>query len=195
VPIVTAGVLSHQGVMRWWLALPVCIAGVLAGDVVLYWAGRHWGVRVLDHPLLGRFLDRPRLEQIEASYRRRGALIVFLSRHVIGLRAAAFFCAGVVGLPFWKFLAADGAAVGYGVPLNFALAYFFSRHLTAALAEVHRVERWLALALVLLAAIWVGVALRRRSLRALAAARLAPPPGPAGDARPSGIDSRGMGAP
>ncbi|HEV3347946.1 MAG TPA: DedA family protein, partial [Methylomirabilota bacterium] len=34
-PIVAAGILSHEGLARWWLALPVCVLGVLAGDVVL----------------------------------------------------------------------------------------------------------------------------------------------------------------
>src|SRR5262245_66459407 len=52
VPIVTAGILSHQGAMRWWLALPTCIAGVLGGDLILYVAGRSWGERVREHRLL-----------------------------------------------------------------------------------------------------------------------------------------------
>jgi len=41
VPIVAAGVLSHTAAMRWWAALPVCVAGVLSGDVILYWVGHH----------------------------------------------------------------------------------------------------------------------------------------------------------
>ena len=56
VPIVAAGLLSHQQMMRWWLALPTCIVGVFAGDLILYRAGRHWGERVLDQPLIGRLL-------------------------------------------------------------------------------------------------------------------------------------------
>ena len=170
VPIVAAGILSHQHVMRWWLALPTCIAGVFAGDLILYWAGRHWGERVLDQPLIGRLLTRARLEQIQAGYRRRGALIVFLARNVMGLRAAAFVGAGVAGLPFWKFAAADGAAIGYSVPLNFALAYLFSRHLHAVLAEVHRVEGWVALLVVVGGSAWIYMTLRRRGDRALAIA-------------------------
>jgi membrane protein DedA with SNARE-associated domain len=170
VPIVAAGMLSHQQVMRWWLALPTCIVGVFTGDLILYWAGRHWGERVLDQPLVGRLLTRARLDQIQAGYRRRGALIVFLARNVMGLRAAAFVGAGVVGLPFWKFAAADGAAIGYGVPLNFGLAYLFSRHLKAVLAEVHRVEGWLALFVVVGGGLWFYIALRRRGDRALTAA-------------------------
>jgi membrane protein DedA with SNARE-associated domain len=170
VPIVAAGMLSHQQVMRWWLALPTCIAGVFAGDLILYWAGRHWGERVLDRPLIGRLLTRARLEQIQAGYRRRGALIVFLARNVMGLRAAAFVGAGVVALPFWKFAAADAAAIGYGVPLSFGLAYLFSRHLHAVLAEVHRVEGWIALLVVVGGGAWLYITLYRRGDRALATA-------------------------
>jgi membrane protein DedA with SNARE-associated domain len=125
VPIVTAGVLAHKDVVRWWLALATCIAGVLTGDLVLYWTGRRWGERVLDLPLVARFLDAKRRDSLEASYRRHGVLIVFAARHVMGLRAAAFVTAGIVKLSFWKFMAADGLAIAYGVPLNFAIAYFW----------------------------------------------------------------------
>src|SRR5262245_65888360 len=86
VPIITAGILSHEGILRWWLALPTCIAGVLAGDLILYGAGRHWGERVLEHRLLGRLLTRERLEEIEAGYRRRGLQLVVLSSNVVAPR-------------------------------------------------------------------------------------------------------------
>ena len=43
--IVAAGILSHEGLARWWLALPVCLLGVLSGDVVLYWVER-WAALV-----------------------------------------------------------------------------------------------------------------------------------------------------
>ena len=183
VPIVAAGMLSHQQMMRWWLALPTCIVGVFAGDLILYWAGRHWGERVLDQPLIGRLLTRARLEQIQVGYRRRGVLIVFLARNVMGLRAAAFVGAGVVGLPFWKFAAADGAAIAYGVPLNFGLAYLFSRHLHAVLAEVHRVEGWIALLMVVGGSAWIYITLRRRGDRALATAAGSLGPGVPADPR------------
>jgi membrane protein DedA with SNARE-associated domain len=167
VPIVTAGVLAHKHVVCWWLALATCIAGVLTGDLVLYWTGRWWGERVLDLPLVARFLDTKRRDSLEASYRRHGVLIVFAARHVIGLRAAAFVTAGIVRLSFWKFIAADGLAIAYGVPLNFAIAYFFTAHLRVILDDVRRVESWLALVLLVGGASWISVALWRRSRRVL----------------------------
>ena len=165
IPIVTAGVLAHRGVVQWWLALPVCIAGVVVGDVALYSIGRHWGDRALALPLIRRILDPARRDRLEAQYRKRGALIVFGARHVAGIRGAAFLTAGIVRLPFWKFMLADGVAIAYGTPLNFALAYFFSARVREILVEMHRVEHWLAAMAILALAGWLGVARYRRGHR------------------------------
>jgi membrane protein DedA with SNARE-associated domain len=165
VPVITAGVLAHRGVVRWWLALLVCLAGVSTGDLVLYLTGRRWGERALDLALVRRFLSRERRDTLEAAYRRHGVLIVFAARHVIGLRAAAFVTAGVVKLPFWKFALADGIAIAYGIPLNFTIAYFFTEHLHAILADLRRVESWIALVLLVALAAWGSIALWRRSRR------------------------------
>jgi membrane protein DedA with SNARE-associated domain len=166
VTIVSAGLLSHAGVVRWWLALPVCIAGVLSGDIVLYWAGRRWGPRILDWRPARRVLSPERLAEFEAAYRRRGAVIVFGARHVMGLRAAAFLAAGVVRVSFPRFLAADAAAALLGVPVSFTLAFLFSSQVWRILDDVRRVERWAALAALVAVVVWLGVrqyrALRRR---------------------------------
>jgi membrane protein DedA with SNARE-associated domain len=145
-PIVAAGILSHEGLARWWLALPVCVLGVLAGDVVLYWAGRRWGERLLRWRVVRHVLTRARAEWLKAAYREHAMKTVVMARHVTGLRAAAFLTAGIARVPFWKFILADAAAATVSVPLAFGLAYFFTHQIDAILADVHRVERWLALA-------------------------------------------------
>ena len=144
-PIVAAGILSHEGLARWWLALPVCVVGVLAGDVVLYWAGRRWGERLLRWRVVRHVLTRARADWLKAAYREHAMKTVVMARHVAGLRAAAFLTAGIARVPFWKFILADAAAAAVSVPLAFGLAYFFTHQIGAILADVHRVERWLAL--------------------------------------------------
>ena len=145
-PIVAAGILSHEGLARWWLALPVCVLGVLAGDMVLYWAGRRWGERLLGWRVVRHVLTRARANWLKAAYREHAMKTVAMARHVTGLRAAAFLTAGIARVPFWKFILADAAAAAVSVPLAFGLAYFFTHQISAILADVHRVERWLALA-------------------------------------------------
>ena len=145
-PIAAAGILSHEGLARWWLALPVCLLGVLSGDVVLYWTGRRWGARVLGWRAVSWVLTPPRAQRLTAAYREHAMKTVAMARHVAGLRAAAFLTAGIAGVPFWKFIVADAAAAAVSVSFAFGLAYFFTDQVAAILADVHRVERWLALA-------------------------------------------------
>ena len=94
-PIIAAAVLSHEGIVRWWLALPACLVGVLSGDVVLYWIGRHWGEHVLNWRAVRLVLTPEREQSLKAAYRRHALKTVVTARHVMGLRAAAFLTAGI----------------------------------------------------------------------------------------------------
>ena len=160
--IIAAAVLSHEGIIRWWLALPVCLLGVLTGDMVLYWVGRHWGEDVLNWRMVRLVLTLKREQWLQAAYRRHALKTIVTARHVLGLRAAAFLTAGMASVPFWKFVVADAGAATLGVPFLFGLAYFFMDEITAIVADVHRVERWLglagllALAAVLVVSVWRG---------------------------------------
>ena len=158
-PIIAAAVLSQEGIARWWLALPICLLGVLSGDLVLYWVGRQWGEQVLRWPLVRLVLSPAKEQWLQAAYRRHAFKTVVTARHVMGLRAAAFLTAGSAHVPFWKFVVADAGAAFVGVPLVFGLAYFFANQIKAIMADVHRAERWLALAglLALAALLVVGV--------------------------------------
>jgi membrane protein DedA with SNARE-associated domain len=166
VPVVLAGLLSRAQIFRWWLALPVCVVGVLSGDVVLYWLGHHWGEQVLDWRPVRCVLTREREARLLAAYRQHGVKIIFGARHVMGLRAAAFLTAGIAHIPFWKFLGVDAAAACLGLPVSFGLAYVFADRVQSVLADVHRVERWLALTAVAAVAAWLAVWAYRRGRRA-----------------------------
>jgi membrane protein DedA with SNARE-associated domain len=169
--IIAAAVLSHEGLARWWLALLVCLLGVLSGDIVLYWVGRHWGANVLNWRVVRLVLTPKREQWLKAAYRRHALKTIVTARHVMGLRAAAFLTAGMARVPFWKFVVADAGAAALGVPLGFGLTYFFTDEITAIAADVHRVERWLALVglLGLMVALVVGL---RRWKRRLGTERL-----------------------
>jgi membrane protein DedA with SNARE-associated domain len=119
---------------------------------VLYWAGRRWGDRVLNWRAVRWVLTPQRAEWLKAAYRQHAVKTVAMARHVAGLRAAAFLTAGIAHVPFWKFILTDAGAAGVSVPFVFGLAYFFTAQIGAILADVSRVERWLALAALLVLA-------------------------------------------
>ena len=162
-PLLAAGVLAGQHVIRWWLGLIVCFVGVLAGDTVLYWVGHHWGEHIMDWRITRIALTPEREKRMISLYHRHGIKIIFTARFVAGFRAAAFLTAGIVGVPFWKFLAVDGVAACVGVPLSFGVAYLFTDQLPAIMRGVHHVERLAVLAVMVLLAAVIGYLAYRRS--------------------------------
>jgi membrane protein DedA with SNARE-associated domain len=145
VPIFAAGVLASQEIIRWWIALLVCFAGVMLGDCTLYWIGHHWGEHILEWRITRFVLTTEREKYVIGMFHRHGVKILFSARFVAGFRGAAFLTAGIVRIPFWKFVLADGIAALVGVPLGFGVAYLFTDQLPAIMQGVHRMERLLIL--------------------------------------------------
>src|SRR6185503_64458 len=106
-PIVIAAMMSRWEVMHWWGALLSCLGGVLAGDMLLYVVGRHFGRRILEWPAARRILTPEREARVMEAYHRHGLKFVIMARLVMGLRAAAFLTAGLVRVPFPRFLLVD----------------------------------------------------------------------------------------
>jgi membrane protein DedA with SNARE-associated domain len=161
-PIVIAAMMARWEVMHWAGALGSCLGGVLAGDMLLYWMGRHFGRRILEWPAARRILTPEREARVMEAYHRHGLKFVVMARLVMGLRAAAFLTAGVVRVPFLRFVAVDVAAVLVSVPLAFALAYAVADSVAVALARVQELQLWIGGSVLLIAAGWLGVRWRRR---------------------------------
>lgn len=179
VPLVAAGVLAGQGALVPWLALAVCFAGVLAGDLTLYAVGRHWGTRALRWRLLRRILTPARQAALTAAYQRHGLLVVAASRLVVGLRTAAFLTAGIARVPLGRFLAVDALASLVSVPLAFGVGYLLSEQVEAALGAFRRVQVWVTVAVLALGAalgLWLHHRRRRERLPGPAAAPRGPAP-------------------
>jgi membrane protein DedA with SNARE-associated domain len=151
--VIAAAVLSQQGTTRWWVALPLSVVGVLSGDVILYWAGWHWGERLLNWWVVRLVLSREREERLKAAYHRHAAKTIFTARHIMGVRAAAFLTAGIARVPFWKFFTVDAGSSLVSVPLGFTLAYFFADQLQEVLRDVRRTERWVGLGIAVVGAV------------------------------------------
>ena len=161
-PIVIAAMMARWEVMHWWGALLSCLGGALAGDMLVYGVGRHFGRRVLEWPPARRMLTPEREARVMEAYRRHGLKFVILARLVMGLRAATFLTAGLVRVPFLRFLLVDVAAVLLSVPLVFGLAYAIADSVAVALARVHEMQLWIGAAVLLVAAGWLVVLWRRR---------------------------------
>ena len=163
-PIAIAAMMARWELMHWWGALLSCLGGVLAGDMLLYGLGRHFGRRILNWPTARRILTPEREKRVMEAYYRHGLKFVVMARLIMGLRAAAFLTAGLVRVPFLRFLLVDVAAVLLSVPISFGAAYLLADSVAMALARVRELQLWVAGGALLVAAGW-GLVLWRRHRR------------------------------
>jgi membrane protein DedA with SNARE-associated domain len=135
--IIAAGALSFpNGPLNPWLALLSCIFGAIAGDSVMYWIGRHFGVAVVHkHPLWLRMVTPEREEWIEKLLRKHGAKVILITRFMVGLRLPIYLTAGLLKVSYPRFLITDTICALFVVTLFFGLTYYFGGPIWAWLKE------------------------------------------------------------
>ncbi|BDG01573.1 DedA family protein [Anaeromyxobacter oryzae] len=146
------------------------LAGILAGDSVIFFAGRKFGVRLADFRPLRRLITPAKLEKVEKLMRRRGNIVVVIARYLPGIRAPTYFTAGHAGLPYWEFLVFDGAAALVSAPLWVCIGFYFGSNIEEAARFAARFGHYI---LVTMAVVLLGIGLRW--LQARRAAANAPP--------------------
>lgn len=120
-----AGFLAANGLISLPLAIVACFMGIFIGDLMLYAAGRMLGRAALRCRPMRWLVSESAERRAEAWFRRRGAIIILISRFLPGTRTATYFTAGVVRAPFLKFLLFFGVAAALWTPLLVT----FSSHL------------------------------------------------------------------
>jgi membrane protein DedA with SNARE-associated domain len=151
VALLAAGVLIRKGEVDPVLAAVLVLLGVLGGDAMLFFLARRLGPAAYERKLFQRILPPDRRTKIEDAYRRYGGRMVFLARHVAGLRAAAFAMAGIAGMRPARFLVWDAAAAMISVPLVMGLGYLGASHVERMRAGMARAEHHVLLVLAFVA--------------------------------------------
>jgi membrane protein DedA with SNARE-associated domain len=121
---IIGGFLAGSGELNYWLVLLTAIAGAITGDNFGYWLGRIGGWPFLLK--LSRFFSLPdeKVEKAKSKFLENAAKAVFFGRFVTLLRIFAGPIAGIVEMPYAKFLFYNfmGAAVWGTIVVT--LAYF-----------------------------------------------------------------------
>ncbi|HSD88640.1 MAG TPA: DedA family protein [Kofleriaceae bacterium] len=167
--ILAAGVLIEKGAASPILAVLVVALGVLGGDAVLFFAARRLGPAAYERKLFQRLLPPERRAKVDSAYDRYGGRLVFIARHVAGLRAAVFAMAGIHGMRPARFLLWDAAAAAISIPFVIGLGYYGARHvdkMRAGMAAVHHYILLASAILVLGFITWRHLHLRAARLRA-----------------------------
>lgn len=108
-PIATviAGFILSLGYMNFFIAYAVIIAGDIAGDAVYYVIGRFGGRHFVER--WGRYigLNPERVFHFEKHFEKHGSKTLLLGKLAHGIGAIFLVAAGLVRMPFLKFISAN----------------------------------------------------------------------------------------
>jgi len=137
IPLIAAGYLVWDGTAQALPMLAITMLGVLLGDSILFFLGKHLGVRILEGRAQNIF-PPARVRRTRAYFRKYGEKIVFFARFVAGLRALVFFMAGALKMKYQRFLFLDSMAALISVPVWIGLGYGMGNYFGDEIGEIIR---------------------------------------------------------
>jgi len=159
---IAAGLLVTQGRIDFFTAVFSCFLGIFVGDALLFLAGRWLGRPWLGRRPLSWFIDETQIESASDWFRRRGPLVILLSRFMPGMRLPTYFAAGLLRTSFWRFLLYFAVAVAVWTPILVWLSMQFGGRAFEELSNSGLGVGWgFGLTVVV---VWLGLTLLRRTL-------------------------------
>jgi membrane protein DedA with SNARE-associated domain len=121
----SAGALAANGKIGIAAAMTACFAGIFVGDLLLYAAGRIFGLTFLRFALVRRILSEESIARAAEWFEEKGAKAIFLSRFTPGLRLPMYFAAGLLRANFGTFALRLAFAAAVWTPLVVGFAWYF----------------------------------------------------------------------
>ena len=167
VVVVTAGFLSHNGeIFTWQYAYLACLGGALMGDVAVYSIGRYLGHGFFKrYPWFARLMHEEREVRMEEVIKRHGLKVFFVARFLVGVRVPLYLAAGVVRMPWPRFLLINSFCATTVVSISFWLGYRYGNSVVETIRESQN-----GLTIGILLALTIGLAfymLRRKRQKLL----------------------------
>jgi membrane protein DedA with SNARE-associated domain len=120
-----------------------CATAILVGDMIPFLLGRTFGVRLLRLRWLRILITKQRLAMFDRWFRRRGDMVIVISRFLAGLRMVAFFTAGAMKMRWSRFLLLDGLGIILIAPLLTWLGFSSAGFIEDMIERIEKVERGL----------------------------------------------------
>ena len=141
--------------------IAVAIVACTLGDNLGYWIGYHGGRPLLERQRRVFRISKQHLERGERFFAKYGTFTIFFARFIFGMRIIAGPLAGVLKMPWRKFLIFNFLGATLWVSVIASLGYFFGSRLQWVTEELEQVEIALLIVLVIAALILRWRALRR----------------------------------
>ncbi|MGA2318726.1 MAG: DedA family protein [Thermodesulfobacteriota bacterium] len=151
-----SGFLIANGVMELLPAFLVGYTGLLMADFFLYSVGKKYGRRVVEHKRFHRLISPKMLLTFEEKFKKRGILVIFIGRHLIGLRAQIFIVAGIMKMSSIKFLIADAVTALVTITLMGGIGYFAGNYIQVVKENMAKIEYVVIIVFAMSLASWIA---------------------------------------
>lgn len=125
--VIAAGVAVHEELIGWFWAWVVCYVGILIADSIVIYLGSHFGKAFLHRRWVKRLLHPRRLLHAKHQVHDHGPWVIIASRFIPGSRWPTLLIAGMMHMPYWKCILADGIAASVSVTVQLLLGYYLAK--------------------------------------------------------------------
>ena len=141
--LIVTSFLASRGEMNFHFVLFTAWAGAVSGSNVGYAIGRYGGRILVLRYGQHVFINRSRLESVEAFFRRYGKLLIVGARFLDGLRQLNGIVAGMARMPWRQFFFYTSLGAALWVGFWGILAYQLGERVGEAGNIIAKIELWL----------------------------------------------------
>ena len=142
IPLLLAGILIQAGNADPLITFLCCYGGIIAGDLIIFSAGRKFGEKVFEFEWIKKRFPPAKVLHVKAGLERRRFITIFVARHLFYARTLTFLSCGALRMPFQRFIIADMVAAAISTPLILWLGYTFAEHYEMLLEHIETVKVW-----------------------------------------------------
>jgi undecaprenyl-diphosphatase len=153
--IIPAGFLIGQGHLPWWSTFFWAWLGAFISDGMWYVVCYRYGTPLLHKKWFKRLAHPRRLLQAKHQIEKRGAWLVVTARFVPGSRTSTMIVAGLMHMPPWKYLLANGGLLLATVAMQLGFGWLIAHHIVGSTSMAGKVMGIISLIVVLLVAAFV----------------------------------------
>ncbi|QEY25966.1 DedA family protein [Neisseria zalophi] len=141
ITLAAGGVISGLGYTNVHLMVLVGLLGVLAGDGLMFMAGRWYGHKILKVRFIARVMTPKRYAQVQEKFDKYGNRVLFVARFLPGLRTPIFISAGISGkVSVLRFIMMDGLAALISVPIWVYLGSYGAENREWLMQKIHQFQ-------------------------------------------------------
>ncbi|NWG02806.1 MAG: DedA family protein [Syntrophaceae bacterium] len=148
--LILSGFLVAHRVIQPLPTFLVVYSGLLVTDFSLYWVGKKYGRRVVEHIRFHSIISPERLSKLEEKFKRWGIWVVFFGRHLLGIRAQIFLAAGVMRMSAIKFMMADATSALFTITFMGGIGYTGGNSIEMLKKDITRIEHILIVVVLIL---------------------------------------------